>query len=81
MVYHEGQWGTVCDDFFEDSNTEDQNNGLVACRSLGFLRKVSDYDSSTKSTYGKKSKNNLESLLNFSSERHNNVDRETKFRQ
>ena len=58
MVYHEGEWGTICDNFFEDSSTEDQNNGLVACRSLGFRRKVSDSDSYHKHIFGKKSINN-----------------------
>ena len=29
-IYVNGQWGTICDDFF------DRNDALVACRELGF---------------------------------------------
>lgn len=29
-VYHNGQWGTICDDFF------DKADGDVICRMLGF---------------------------------------------
>ncbi|XP_072048754.1 uncharacterized protein [Amphiura filiformis] len=31
-IYHDGQWGTVCDDSFDSNN----NGATVACRQLGF---------------------------------------------
>ncbi|XP_072048755.1 galectin-3-binding protein A-like [Amphiura filiformis] len=31
-IYHDGQWGTVCDDTFDSNN----NGASVACRQLGF---------------------------------------------
>ena len=31
-IYHSGQWGTVCNDYFDDNN----NAAIVACRSMGY---------------------------------------------
>ena len=49
MVYYNGAWGSVCDDFFESG----QIAGHVACRGMGFRTKISDTNSSGSSTYGK----------------------------
>ncbi|XP_072048763.1 uncharacterized protein [Amphiura filiformis] len=43
-IYHNGQWGTVCDDVFEDGNA----GATVACQQLGFESGV--FESSN--TYG-----------------------------
>ena len=29
-IFHNGVWGTICDDQFDD------NDGIVACRSMGY---------------------------------------------
>jgi len=38
-VYHNGEWGTVCDDGWDDTD------GDVVCRQLGFGSSVRVYDS------------------------------------
>ena len=38
-VYHDGQWGTVCDDHW------DTNDARVACRQLGFSEATRQYQS------------------------------------
>ena len=46
-VYHAGEWGTVCDDVWEFSNStqaEGFTNGDVACRQLGFVGAVTTFD-------------------------------------
>ena len=37
-VYYNGQWGTVCDDFFDSSA------GIVACRQMGYNFYVTEFD-------------------------------------
>ena len=44
-IYHDEEWGTICDDFWADFRGDGRGNALVACQDLGYAGYVDiDYD-------------------------------------